>query len=70
LWDELASTNFGHSMIIAFAALILALVVLAILSMFTSLSAPWVINALLAIAFGVQAVSFAYLERKGDDVRE
>jgi hypothetical protein len=70
LWDELASTNFGHSMIAAFAAMLLVLIVLAIFSMFTTLSAPWVINALLATAFGVQAVAFARLELKDGDVRD
>ncbi len=50
--------------------MLLVLIVLAIFSMFTTLSAPWVINALLATAFGVQAVAFARLELKDGDVRD
>jgi hypothetical protein len=69
LWDELASTNHVHSMVFGFAAMLLVLIVLAVISMFSTLSAPWIINGLLITAFGVQAGSFAVLERKGDDAR-
>lgn len=70
LWDELASANLTQSLVIAFAAVLLVLIALAVVSMFTSLSAPWIINGLLVTAFGVQAGSFAVLERKGADARE
>jgi hypothetical protein len=69
LWDELASANHVHSMVFGFAAMLLVLIVLAVVSMFSTLSAPWIINGLLITAFGVQAASFAVLERKGDDAR-
>jgi len=69
LWDELASANHVHSMVFGFAAMLLVLIVLAVISMFSTLSAPWIINGLLITAFGVQAASFAVLERKGDDAR-
>ena len=69
LWDELASANHIHSMVFAFAAMLMVLIVLAVISMFITLSAPWVVNGLLVTAFGVQAGSFALLERRGDDAR-
>ena len=70
LWDELASANLTQSLVIAFAAVLLVLIVLAVVSMFTTLSAPWIINGLLVTAFGAQAGAFALLERKGTDARE
>jgi hypothetical protein len=66
LWDELASANHRQSMIVAYVAMLVVLVVLAVISMFGSLSAPWVVNGMLITAFGVQAVAFALLERRGN----
>jgi len=66
LWDELASANHAQSMVLAYIAMLFVLVVLAVISMFSTLSAPWVVNGLLVTAFGVQAVAFAILERRGN----
>ena len=65
LWDELASANHRRSLVFAHLATLFVLVTLAVISMFTTLSAPWVINGLLVTAFGIQALSFALLERRG-----
>ena len=70
LWDELATSNHVYSMVIAFGAMLLVLIGLAVVSMFTTLSAPWILNGLLVTAFGVQAGSFALLERRGDNARD
>jgi hypothetical protein len=67
LWDELASSNHMQSMVFAYLAIMAVSCVLAVASIFTALSAPWVINGLLLTAFGVQAASFAVLERRGAD---
>jgi hypothetical protein len=66
LWDELASANHTRSMVLAYIAMLFVLVVLAVISMFSTLSAPWVVNGMLVTAFGVQAVAFAILERRGN----
>ena len=66
LWDELASANHAQSMVLAYIAMLFVLVVLAVISMFMTLSAPWVVNGMLVTAFGVQAVAFAILERRGN----
>lgn len=66
LWDELASANHAQSMIVAYAVMLAVLVVLAVISMFGNLSAPWVVNGMLITAFGVQAIAFAVLERRGN----
>lgn len=66
LWDELASANHAQSMVLAYIAMLLVLVVLAVISMFSALSAAWVVNGMLVTAFGVQAVAFAILERRGN----
>src|SRR5690349_12977116 len=47
LWDELASANHTQSMVFAYFAMLMVLVVLAVVSMFTTLSAPWAINGML-----------------------
>jgi len=65
LWDELATANHQQSMVIAYHAMLFVLVVLAVISMFRSLSAPWVVNAILVAAFLTQAISFSVLERRG-----
>jgi hypothetical protein len=67
LWDELASANHTQSMVLAYFAMLIVLVVLAVVSMFGALSAAWVVNGMLVTAFAVQAGSFAWLERRGDD---
>jgi hypothetical protein len=67
LWDELASANHSQSMVFAYFAMLMVLLVLAVVSMFTTLSAPWVVNGLLVTAFAAQAGSFAWLERRGGD---
>lgn len=67
LWDELASANHRQSMVFAYFAMLMVLVVLAVVSMFTALSAPWVVNGMLFTAFAAQAGSFAWLERRGGD---
>jgi len=67
LWDELASSNHMQSMVFAYLAVMSVSCVLAVASMFATLSAPWVINGVLFTAFAVQAVSFAVLERRGAD---
>jgi len=67
LWDELASANHSQSMVFAYFAMLMVLMVLAVASMFTTLSAPWVVNGLLFTAFAAQAGSFAWLERRGGD---
>lgn len=66
LWDELASANHARSMVLAYISMLAVLVVLAVISMFSTLSAPWVVNGMLVTAFGVQAIAFAILERRGD----
>ena len=65
LWDELATANHRQSMVFAYLAMLFVLVVLAVVSMFTTLSAPWVVNAILVTAFVSQAISFSLLERRG-----
>ena len=65
LWDELATANHQQSMVFAYYAMLFVLVVLAVTSMFTSLSAPWVVNGILVTAFVSQAISFSLLERRG-----
>jgi len=67
LWDELASANHTQSMVFAYFAMLMVLVALAVVSMFTTLSAPWVVNGMLITAFAAQAGSFAWLERRGGD---
>ncbi len=67
LWDELASANHQQSMVFAYFAMLMVLVVLAVISMFSTLSAPWVVNGMLFTAFAAQAGSFAWLERRGGD---
>jgi hypothetical protein len=67
LWDELASTNHMQSMVFAYLAVLTVSCVLAVTSIFVTLSAPWVINGVLITAFAVQALSFAVLERRGAD---
>jgi hypothetical protein len=47
--------------------MLMVLVALAVVSMFTTLSAPWVVNGMLITAFAAQAGSFAWLERRGGD---
>ena len=66
LWDELASANHAQSMVLAYVSMLLVLVVLAVISMFSTLSAAWVVNGMLLTAFGVQSVAFAVLERRGN----
>jgi hypothetical protein len=66
LWDELASANHARSMVLAYISMLCVLVVLAVISMFSTLSAAWVVNGMLVTAFGVQAVAFAILERRGN----
>ena len=66
LWDELASANHAQSMVVAYISMVLVLVVLAVISMFFTLQAPWVVNGMLVTALGVQAVAFAILERRGN----
>ena len=70
LWDELAATNHLRSMMTAYFAMLLVLVVLAIFSMFTTLSAPWVINGVMVAGLATQAVAFAVLERRGGHAGE
>ena len=65
LWDELATANHQQSMVVAYLAMLFVLVVLAVVSMFASLSAPWVVNAILVTAFLSQAISFSLFERRG-----
>ena len=67
LWDELASSNHMQSMVFAYLGVMAVSCVLAVASVFTSLSAAWVINVVLLTAFAVQAVSLALLERRGAD---
>jgi len=66
LWDELASANHARSMVLAYLSMLGVLVVLAVISMFGTLSAPWVVNGMLVTAFGVQSIAFAILERRGN----
>jgi hypothetical protein len=66
LWDELASANHRQSMVLAYLSMLIVLVALAVISMFRTLSAPWVVNGMLVTAFLVQAVAFAILERRGN----
>jgi hypothetical protein len=66
LWDELASANHTHSMALGYVAMLFVLVVLAVISMFSTLSAAWVVNGMLVTAFAVQAIAFAVLERRGN----
>jgi hypothetical protein len=65
LWDERATTNTRQSMVFAYLALLAVIVTLAVISMFTTLSAPWVVNGMLVTAFLSQAISFSLLERRG-----
>jgi hypothetical protein len=65
LWDELAITNHVRAMALGYMMMLAVAVLLAVVSMFTTLSAPWVVNAMLVTAFAVPAFAFAMLERRG-----
>jgi hypothetical protein len=65
LWDELAIANHVRAMALGYMLMLAVAVLLAVASMFTTLSAPWVVNAMLVTAFVVPAFAFAILERRG-----
>jgi hypothetical protein len=65
LWDELAITNHVRAMALGYMMMLAVAVLLAVASMFTTLSAPWVVNAMLVTALAVPAFAFAMLERRG-----
>jgi hypothetical protein len=67
LWDELAITNHVRAMALGYMLMLAVAMLLAVTSMFTTLSAPWVVNLMLVTGLAVPALAFAIFERRGDD---